>query len=115
MKTEPSFPQRYIGKIRIREARKALGLQQCDIAKELGINAINVSRWETGERNLRVWQLVMLAEAMNVPPAFLIEDGDGLIQEERELIQFLRDHPQDRHILLTTFRAMRELRQAPKD
>lgn len=110
MPRAPAPPQRYIDRLRIREAREALGLQQSDIAKELDIHPNNVSRWETGERHLRAWQLVMLAEAMKVPPAFLIEDGDGLVQEERDLIHYLRDHPQDAHILLTTFRAMRDAR-----
>lgn len=108
MPKAPAPPQRYIDRLRIREAREALGLHQNDIARELDILPNNVSRWETGERHLRAWQLVMLADAMKVPPAFLIEGGDGLNSEERELIQFLRTHPQDARILLATFKAMRD-------
>lgn len=111
MPRAPSPPQRYIDRLRIREAREALGLQQNDLARELDIQPNNVSRWESGERHLRAWQLIMLAEAMRVPPAFLIEGGDGLTEEERDLIQFLRNYPQDAHILLTTFRAMRDARK----
>lgn len=83
-----------------------MGLKQNELAERLGINANNISRWETENRQVRAWQLIMLAEAMGVPPAMLIEDGDGLTTEERELISFLRAHPQDAKILMSTYRAM---------
>lgn len=107
----PTPPQRYIDRLRIREAREALGLQQNDIAKALDIQPNNVSRWENGELHLRAWQLIMLAEAMNCAPAFLIDGGDGLSDEERELIDFVRQYPQDASILMATCRAMRNARK----
>lgn len=107
----PTPPQRYIDRLRIREAREELGLQQNDIAKALDIQPNNVSRWENGERHLRAWQLIMLAEAMKCAPAFLIEGGDGLSDEERELIEFVRQNPQDASILMATCRAMRSARK----
>lgn len=111
MPKKPAPPSDYIDRIRLREARKQLDLKQNDIAKILGINVNNISRWETSSRNLRVWQLIMLADAMGVPPAALIEDGDGLSPQERDLIAFLRAHPQDARILLTTYQAMRDARE----
>lgn len=111
MPKKPAAPNRHIDRIRLREGREQLGLKQNEVAERLGINANNISRWETENRQVRAWQLVMLAEAMGVPPAFLIEGGDGLTPEERELIKFLRDYPQDAKILMTTFRAMADARK----
>lgn len=114
MPKPPAPPSRYIERIRIREARDSLGLQQSDLAKLVGINANNISRWETEERHIRAWQLIMLAEAMGLPPARLIDGGDGLSQEERDLIDFLRAHPQDARILMSTYQAMRSARRDPE-
>lgn len=111
MPKTPTPPSRHIERIRLREARESIGLKQNQLAERLGINPNNISRWETEKRQVRAWQLVMLADAMGVPPAFLIEDGDGISAEERELLAFLRAYPQDANILMTTYRAMRDARK----
>ena len=58
--TEP--PMREVG-ARFREARKALGLSQGEIAEEAGLGQPEVSRLEQGERGLETNRLIALLQA----------------------------------------------------
>jgi len=70
-----------------------------------------ISKWERGEQNFSVSDLMKVAEVLNCPPSDLIENGDGLSGEERDLVQHLRAHEDDRRILfglLDTLKANRQ-------
>lgn len=51
---------------RIREARKAAGITQDELAKKLGVNRATISKYETGAIDLPSSQLQRLADALGV-------------------------------------------------
>jgi|GEM_PF-2774003 len=95
----------------LRRERLKRGLSIEDAAAGIGISKQQLQRMETGVRNISLKWLLQIADFYEIPVGQLVRDGDGLTDEERELIEFLRTHPQDGKILLTTFRAMNEARK----
>lgn len=91
--------------------RKKAGMTQAKLAELMEKDTSTVNRWERGMMEFSVGDLVKMADILNCAPGDLIEDGDGLVQHERDLIAFLRAHPQDARILLTTYQAMRDARE----
>jgi transcriptional regulator with XRE-family HTH domain len=57
---------------RIREARKALKLNQVDLAARLGTTQGVVSMWETGARKPTIKGLAALATALDVTTDWLL-------------------------------------------
>lgn len=55
----------------IKRARQAAGVTQQELADRLGIKAVGVSQWETDKRNPKKETLARIAEALDVPMAFL--------------------------------------------
>ncbi|RAN30658.1 helix-turn-helix domain-containing protein [Hyphomonas pacifica] len=92
----------------IRQERLAVGMTQEELAERLETSAVTVGRYETGDRQVTVGRLLQIAEVLNIPPARLIRNGDGLSDEERDLIQHLRDNPVHRKILLSTLDTLKE-------
>lgn len=63
----------------VRDARTKAGLSQRDLAKKVNAlgwetDSTQISRLETGQRHVRLSQLVVIAEAIPVPLALLIPD-----------------------------------------
>jgi transcriptional regulator with XRE-family HTH domain len=58
----------------VRRLRLAAGLTQEQLGARCKMDLSAVSRLERGERNPRLDTLVRLAEALDVPPAALLED-----------------------------------------
>lgn len=54
-------------KITLRAARVNAGLDQADVAKELGVNIATVSSWETGKTRPSVSNLEKLCQIYNWP------------------------------------------------
>lgn len=52
---------------RIKNARKRLGMTQNELAKKLGINRATLSKYETGQIDPTVSQLMKIADALNLP------------------------------------------------
>lgn len=50
----------------IRQARKAAGMTQDDLAKALGINRATLSKYESGSIDLTVTQLIKIANTLGV-------------------------------------------------
>ncbi len=92
----------------IRTERVRAGLTQEQLAELIGTTPVTIGRYETGERGVSVEKLLELAHALQVPPARLIRDGDGLSDEERELIEYLRSHPRERRVVASTIRGLQE-------
>lgn len=58
----------------LRAARAHRGITQEQLAQLAGINAQTISRFERGERDPRVWQLMRLAKALGIAPSQLLAD-----------------------------------------
>ena len=58
--------QKGIGK-RIRDARKAAGLTQEELAERIGTSSVAVAQWETGRRNPKMGTVSKLAAALDEP------------------------------------------------
>jgi transcriptional regulator with XRE-family HTH domain len=56
----------------LREARKAAGLTQVQLAERLGVYKSYVSNYETGERRLDVVEFIAVAEAIAIDPESII-------------------------------------------
>lgn len=64
----------------IRIHRKAAGLTQEALAKQLNTGQSTIAQWETGERTPPVKRLLDIARALKVSPAVLLEThvaGEG--------------------------------------
>lgn len=72
-------------KDRIKNRRLELGMTLDDLAREIGVSAATVSRWESGEiQNLRRDKISILADALRVSPSYLMgweEDKDTHYEE----------------------------------
>lgn len=60
----------------MREARRAVGLDQADVARQLGVTPGAVSQWETGETEPRAGYLVALAALYSVDAGVLLREDD---------------------------------------
>lgn len=60
---------------KIRRARKAAHITQEQLAKLLGINRATLSRYETGDIDLTLSQLVRIAEELEISPTALLPDS----------------------------------------
>ena len=55
----------------IRDARKAMGLTQFEVANAVGVQPVAVSKWETGRQNPSHEHRVALSDLLNIPHAEL--------------------------------------------
>lgn len=73
------FDPRYRGAImRLREARKALGLRQADLAKAVGVGRTTISGIETFERRADILETYLIARALDLHLSdleLLLEEG----------------------------------------
>lgn len=80
--------------ILIREARKAKGISQMELAEKLDISYIQLQKYEYGTANISINRLVQIAEALNVPiNTFFLDESNGdllLDNEEKRLLRLLR-------------------------
>jgi transcriptional regulator with XRE-family HTH domain len=56
---------------RLTQARRLAGMTKKAVAKALGVSAVAVGQWESGTHPPRPDHIARLAEALEVPPAFL--------------------------------------------
>ena len=62
--------------MKIREARKAAGMKQGDLARLVGVSNVAVSNWENGRTNPGTDKLKRIADALHTTV-------DSLLTEER--------------------------------
>jgi transcriptional regulator with XRE-family HTH domain len=72
---DDSRERRAIIASRIREARKAAGLSQGHVAKELGLQRPSVSEMEAGNRRVSGDEITRLAELFDVSSSWLLGEG----------------------------------------
>lgn len=78
-----------------------------EIAEKLNTSQAAVHRYETGRRPVSIDFLVTIAALLGRPVAYFIEQGDGLTDEERALIYWMRNNPDDAAVVIATFRSLK--------
>jgi transcriptional regulator with XRE-family HTH domain len=68
--------RRQVGR-RIRLRRAALGLLQRQVAEKSGTAQSAVAQFERGELGLDTWRLLLIADALEVPPEWLLSRDGG--------------------------------------
>lgn len=63
--------------MRLRELRKAKGISQLKLAMELNTNQNTISRYETGEREPGINELIGIADYFNVSVDYLLGRTDN--------------------------------------
>ena len=63
--------------MRLKEIRKAKGISQLKLALELNTNQYTISRYETGEREPGLVELVAIADYFDVSVDYLLERTDN--------------------------------------
>lgn len=82
---------------RLREARLCAGMTQDALGVAIGLDegpaCIRISRYESGVHNPSLDVLWQLAEALQVPPAFLVTEDDRLAHAILRLYQLSKVDP----------------------
>ena len=63
--------------MRLKQIRKAKGISQLKLAMDLNTNQNTISRYETGEREPGIRELISLADYFNVSVDYLLERTDN--------------------------------------
>ena len=63
--------------MRLMELRKARGISQLKLAMDLSTNQNTISRYETGEREPGIVELIALADYFDVSVDYLLERTDN--------------------------------------
>ena len=63
--------------LRLKQLRKAKGMSQIKLAMELNTNQNTISRYETGEREPGIGDLIRIADYFNVSIDYLLERTDN--------------------------------------
>lgn len=71
---------------RISLARRMWGMTQADFAKKVGACQSTVGYWESGERNIPMWRVPGICEALRVSPQHLL----GMPEPEGTAKPFVR-------------------------
>ena len=73
---------------RLKKARKALGLSQLDVAKELDLSQPAYSKIEQGVTPLRERYVKLFCNSFNVSEDWLREEKGEMLRDESELKEF---------------------------
>ena len=63
--------------MRLKEVRKIKGISQLKLAMDLNTNQNTVSRYETGEREPGINELIKIADYFNISVDYLLERTDN--------------------------------------
>jgi transcriptional regulator with XRE-family HTH domain len=118
MPTQDSQERRAVIASRIREARKAAGLSQGQVAKLLGLQRPSVSEMEADRRRVSSDELARLAELFDVNPKWLLGDGAERVDPHDTRLQLAARElaklkPEDLERLLALLASMREEEPGP--
>lgn len=98
---------------RIRDLRSARGMQQADLAKELSVSRVSISRYETGERDPDIETILRLCDIFGCTSDYLlgrspVPSPDLDPQEEAMILAWRRATPEIRAIVETALAPYRE-------
>lgn len=63
--------------MRLKELRKSKGISQLKLSFDLNMNQNTISRYETGEREPGIMELIKIADYFNVSIDYLLEQTDN--------------------------------------
>lgn len=63
--------------MRLKQLRKAKGISQLNLAMHLNTNQNTISRYETGEREPAINELIKISDFFNVSVDYLLERTDN--------------------------------------
>ena len=63
--------------MRLKEIRKAKGISQLKLAMDLNTNQNTISRYETGEREPGIAELIRIADYFHISVDYLLERTDN--------------------------------------
>lgn len=63
--------------MRLKEIRKSKGISQLKMALDLNTNQNTISRYETGDREPGIMELIKIADYFNVSVDYLLERTDN--------------------------------------
>ena len=96
----------------LRAAREAKGWTQEQFAERLDVSPVTVNRYEKGKREPSFDMVRNLAEALGLTVSELFGDTVALSKDERELLEYMRDHPREARVLLHTYHGLKRARFA---
>ncbi|GBE37429.1 HTH-type transcriptional regulator Xre [bacterium BMS3Bbin08] len=88
---------------KIKKKRRELGISQEELAERLGVTYQQVQRYENGRNKLNVENIQVIADTLDVPPAYFFSDREKEAVSE-ELTPYL---PAEESKLLGYFRKIR--------
>jgi transcriptional regulator with XRE-family HTH domain len=104
--------KKFVGR-RIKAARKALDMQQADIAAQVHVLEDTYGSWERGTRLVTTDHLPALSHALHRPINYFlgVPDEHNLEDDERLLVELYRDigHPVMQKQLIVLARSMAEI------
>lgn len=68
--------------MRLKELRKARGISQQKLATDLSTNQNTISRYETGEREPGIWELIKIADYFHISIDYLVGRTDNPKMQE---------------------------------
>jgi transcriptional regulator with XRE-family HTH domain len=68
---------------RIRQARKAAGLNQVELARRIGVSQPAIANWESGVHDPRRLMLAKVAEALSIPLDWLAEGARSALERDK--------------------------------
>ena len=102
---EPAVPREQIVELRqrivgalLRKARTDKSMSQKDLAATLGISPRRMTEYEFGQRPIPLSQLQTMADALDMPMSYFIDEGVGMIGEQelaRSQFEKFGDLPED--------------------
>lgn len=71
---------------KLKHRRIELSLTMLEVAKKVGVSEATISRWESGDiANMRRDKIVSLAKALQVPPAFIMDEDESFNYTSQEI------------------------------
>ena len=62
---------------RLAQVRKAQGVTQSELAKALELSQAVIAQYEAGRKNIPVWRMINMSEALGVMPQALLDSPDS--------------------------------------
>lgn len=95
---------------RIKQARKARGLSQADIARRVGVSQPAIANWESGVHDPRRLMLAKLAEVLEAPLDWLAAGDRSVVESDKHAAAAYIRRPLQ-HVPVISFRAAALLAQ----
>lgn len=99
---------------RIAACRKAVRMDQKELARRLGVKPSTMNRWETGYTPISVYDLVRAAQALRMPTSRLLAEepfGEAEVHDLHVQQGFQRLTPEHRGVLLTLVDSLLQLQE----